>query len=79
MNGLCKKAISVGLEAGYTVMDILNKFLEDFIHKHSMNQHMSTNVNQDNTMYDNELDNLHDKENEIPFDVLTVHDPITKK
>ncbi|CAG8843919.1 27548_t:CDS:2, partial [Gigaspora margarita] len=43
MNGLCKKAISVGLEASYTAIDTLNKFFEDFIRKHSINQHISTN------------------------------------
>ncbi|CAG8797475.1 14962_t:CDS:2, partial [Gigaspora rosea] len=35
-NGLCKKDITVGLDAGSTAIETLNKFLENFIKQYSV-------------------------------------------
>ncbi|CAG8597282.1 8966_t:CDS:2 [Cetraspora pellucida] len=36
-NGLCKKAINVGLDAGSIAIETLNKLLEKFIQQYSVN------------------------------------------
>ncbi|KAF0484099.1 protein far1-related sequence 5-like [Gigaspora margarita] len=50
-------AISVGLDAGITAMETLNKFLENFIHQNSVNpERVSTNSVKNNIRSDNESD-----------------------
>ncbi|CAG8826067.1 1862_t:CDS:1, partial [Gigaspora rosea] len=81
MNGLCKKAIAVGLDAGSAAMESLNKFLETFIRQYSMDSNQNLNINTSSgKIQDNELSESSDlddnQENVIPFDVSTVKDPM---
>ncbi|CAG8669259.1 17024_t:CDS:2, partial [Gigaspora rosea] len=87
-NSLCKKAMSVGLNAGPIAMETLNKLLKNFIHKNSLNSNrylldniVSNNREiQENKSYDLEEsseENL--KENQENIDPSTVRDPIIKK
>ncbi|CAG8492179.1 13814_t:CDS:2 [Cetraspora pellucida] len=79
-NGLCKKAMAVGLDAGSAAMESLNKFLENFIQQYSVNfnQHLVTNTAL-SKIQDNKLSDLDDQENVPPFDVSTIQDPVIKK
>ncbi|CAG8771272.1 6114_t:CDS:1, partial [Cetraspora pellucida] len=81
-NSLCKKAISVGLEASSDVMEILNNFLKNFIRQHSesTNQHLSTNNVQNSIQHNNELSNLDDDpDNTVFFDISTIYNLIIKR
>ncbi|CAG8609746.1 15889_t:CDS:2, partial [Cetraspora pellucida] len=81
-NGLCKKAISVGLEASSDAMKILNNFLKNFIRQHSKstNQHLFTNNVQNSIQHNNELSNLDDdQDNTVFFDISTVYYLIIKR
>ncbi|KAF0536095.1 hypothetical protein F8M41_009356 [Gigaspora margarita] len=83
-NGLCKKAMVVGLDAGSAVMEALNKFLEKFIQQYSVDSSQHLVVNTDSNKIQNnessESSDLDDnQENVIPFDVSTIQDPVVKK
>ncbi|CAG8640508.1 15236_t:CDS:1 [Gigaspora rosea] len=84
MNGRCKKAMAVGLDAGSAAMESLNKFLETFIWQYFMDSNQNLDINtssgeiQDNESCESsDLDD--NQENVILFDVSTVKDPMVKK
>ncbi|KAF0533483.1 hypothetical protein F8M41_010470 [Gigaspora margarita] len=82
-NGLCKKAISVGLDAGITAIETLNKFFENFIRQNSVNPEcVSTNSVENNIRSDNESDESDldiSQENDLFFNISTVQDPVVRK
>ncbi|CAG8827142.1 2170_t:CDS:1, partial [Gigaspora margarita] len=80
-NSLCKKAMVVGLDAGFVAIEALNKFLEKFIQQYSVDssQYLVVNTNS-NEIQSSESSDLDDnQENGIPFDVSTIQDPAVKK
>ncbi|CAG8796844.1 19884_t:CDS:2, partial [Racocetra fulgida] len=72
-NGLCKKAMAVGLDAGSAAMETLNKFLENFIQQYSVVNTVLSEIQ------DNELSDLDDQKNIAPFDVSSIQNPMIKK
>ncbi|CAG8645263.1 1911_t:CDS:2, partial [Dentiscutata heterogama] len=79
-NGLCKKAMAVGLDAGFVAMESLNKFLENFIQQYSVNsnQHLVTNTAL-SEIQDNKLSDLDNQKNGPQFDVSTIQDSVIRK
>ncbi|CAG8609925.1 7726_t:CDS:2, partial [Racocetra fulgida] len=65
-NGLCKKAMAVGLDASSAAMETLNKFLDNFIRQYSVANTVLSEIQ------DNELSDLDDQENIALFDISSI-------
>ncbi|RIB30196.1 hypothetical protein C2G38_2027019 [Gigaspora rosea] len=71
--------MAVGLDAGLTAIETLNKFLKNFIQQHSVNSDQQSVANTVASESQDEESSDDDQENIAPFNISTVQNPMAKK